>query len=130
MVFATEKDCPDLLARLGEESWTASQKHKKKYAYSMVSWVKNRIVTAETCGDMLLLRVSAVLKSCNKDRIEGIMEKVSLREDGEYQYSCRELMSFFLVEITAYLPLDFEQQQAEIKFLFERLDNLLKMAGN
>ena len=126
MVFATEKDCPDLLARLGEESWTASQKHKKKYAYSMVSWVKNRIVTAETCGDMLLLRVSAVLKSCNKDRIEGIMEKVSLREDGEYQYSCRELMSFFLVEITAYLPLDFEQQQAEIKFLFERLDKAAK----
>lgn len=130
MVFATEKDCPDLLALLGEESWTTSQKHKKKYACSMVSWVKKRVVTVETCGDMLLLRVSAVLKSCNKDRIEDVMERAFQLEDSEYQYSCRELMSFFLVEITAYLPQDFEQQQAEIELLFERLDNLLKMAGN
>lgn len=128
MVFATEKDCPSLLAFLGEESWKSSRKNRKERAYSLVSWVGDRIVTAETCGDMQLLRVTAVLKSCKAplaDQIEDRIEQASLQEDGDYQYSCRHLMGFFLAEVTVYLPLEAKCRERELKYLYDKMNHLL-----
>lgn len=132
MVFATEKDCPSLLAFLGEESWKSSRKNRKEHAYSLVSWVGDRIVTAETCGDMLLLRVTAVLKSCKAsmaDQMEDRIEQASLQEDGDYQYSCRHLMGFFLVEAAVYLPFGAKNQEKELQILYEKIDWILSIKG-
>ena len=122
MQFLSKKDCPHLLAQLGEECWYTAKSIGEEQPFCSIAWVQGRVVTVQNIKEHQLLRVTAVLSTKEEDLVEHLMETASLREAGACHFSVRELEGFLLAQAECYEPLGSESLGEQIKMLFRRLE--------
>ena len=131
MRYVTRKECAGLLALLGEESLTASQKRGEAEKSVGVSWVGSYIVTLESWHGDLLARVTAVLPPECEDEVERRMCGTAMRESGSYHLSSRSLGGFVLAEVTVYgtPPVGEPAFRRELEAMCDKLDNICHTYG-
>lgn len=127
LTFAKKKDCAALLAQLGEESLRAAV-GQGDTKFSRVSWCQNRILTLESLGENLLVRVAAALPICHALVVERLMQEAAMRESGYYQFSTRGMDEFILAQIMLYTAPNHPELIQELDGMYAKLDEALGMS--
>lgn len=125
MRFLSKKECPDLLARLGEESWRTAKTGETACPLHSIAWVQDRIVTIQSFEGYLLLRVAAVLSAAEEELVEQRMERASHRDAGTYHFSVRKLEGFLLAQVECYETMGTACVETQVKMLYQRLEDAL-----
>ena len=125
MRFLSKKECPDLLARLGEESWRTAKTNETENPLHSVAWVQDRVVTIQSLEGYLLLRVTAVLSTAEEELVEQRMERASHRDSGSFHFSVRKLEGFLLAQVECYEAMEAACVEAQVKMLYQRLEDAL-----
>lgn len=130
MHFLSKKECPDLLAYLGEKCWYSTKTSGTQRPFCSVTWVDERIITIQNIGEHMLLRVSAVLSPRDEEQVENLMENISLKESGCFHYSVKWIKDYLLAEVECYEAVDIKDFEKPIKILYERLNHALVGSDN
>lgn len=125
MRFLSKKECPDLLACLGEECWCTAKTNETENTLHSVAWVQERIVTIQSLEGYLLLRVIAVLSTAEEELVEQRMERASHRDSGSFHFSVRKLEGFLLAQVECYEAMEAACVEAQVKMLYQRLEDAL-----
>ncbi len=125
MRFLSKKECPDLLACLGEESWCTAKTNETENTLHSVAWVQERIVTIQSLEGYLLLRVIAVLSTAEEELVKQRMERASHRDSGSFHFSVRKLEGFLLAQVECYEAMEAACVEAQVKMLYQRLEDAL-----
>lgn len=94
--------------------------------FSRVCWCQNRILTMESLGENLLVRVDAVLPSNHTPEVERLMQEAAMRESGYYQFSAREIGGLVLAQIMICAVLDSGELMQELDAMYAKLDETLR----
>ena len=73
----------------------------------------------------MLLCVSAVLSPQDEEQVENLMENISLKESGSFQYSVKRIKGYLLAEVECYETVGIKDFEEPIKILYERLNHVL-----
>lgn len=93
--------------------------------FSRVCWCQNRILTMESLGENLLVRVDAVLIGNHAPEVDRLMQEAAMRESGYYQFSVREVGGFVLAQIMVYAIPDSGDLSQEIDAMYAELNESL-----